>query len=226
MSGENYLTAETPPDAITWDSLLLYPQTEHRDLFMDIGPLWKQEGWEDVIPDNLQALSQSAGRYYHVPTHYFWNAFYYNKAVFEQHDLKEPETWDEFLTVCATLEQAGVTPITIGFGSDGTWTALLWFEHLNMRINGLEFRNELMLEGQVPFDDPRVREVFATLQTLLDEGYFNEDYGRLSPGLSFVSVLDGEAAMVFAPGVYLLDLLPETRWDELDFFPIVSRKGK
>jgi ABC-type glycerol-3-phosphate transport system substrate-binding protein len=165
-------------------------------------------------------LSQSGGRYYYLPTHYFWVAFFYNKTIFEQYNLTPPETWDEFLTVCATLKQNDVTPIAVGFrGEDGPGQAMLWFDYLNIRINGLEFRNELMLEGQARFDDPRVREVFTTWQPLLEDGYFPEDPRGQEPPQSFLSVLDGEAAMTLASQDIFLDSIPKMRWDEVDFFP-------
>ena len=93
----------------------MYPLPEHRGLFTDIGHLWMEQGWEEAVPKKLKVLSQSSGRYYLVPNHYYWTAFYYNKALFAQYDLTPPETWDEFLAVCATLKQNDVTPIAVGF---------------------------------------------------------------------------------------------------------------
>jgi multiple sugar transport system substrate-binding protein len=219
-----YLTHESPFDVLSWDGEALYPSAEHRDLFTDIDDLWKQEGWEQVIPESLQEVSQSNGRYVFLPTHCFWTAFYYNKALFEQFDLTPPETWDEFLEVCATLKQNDITPIAIGLGQAHGWQALVWLDYLNLRINGLEFRNELMSEGQIPFNDPRVREPFATFQALAEEGYFIEGYRSLSNRGSFEPVLDGEAAMVLASAPHLLETIPEARLDELGFFrfPVIN----
>jgi ABC-type glycerol-3-phosphate transport system substrate-binding protein len=224
QSGDNYLTDSVPPDVMSWDAALMYPSIESRGLFMDIGHLWMQEGWEEVIPEKVRVLSQSGGRYYHLPTHYFWTAFVYNEALFAQYDLTPPETWDEFLAVCATLKQHDVTPIAIGFSQGDVWQAILWFDYLNIRINGLEFRDELMLEGQTPFDDARVRDVFTAWEPLVESGYFTEDTRRQRPVQTFVSVLDGEAAMTLASQGYFLDFVPKTRHDELDIFrfPVID----
>lgn len=35
----------------------------------------------------------------------------YNRRIFEEHGLEVPTTWDEFMTVCETLQSADVTPV-------------------------------------------------------------------------------------------------------------------
>jgi multiple sugar transport system substrate-binding protein len=223
LSGDDYLNDPVPPDVITWSAAIMYPAAENQDLFLDISDLWMQQGWEEVIPEQLRGLSQGDGRYYHLPTVIFWHAFFYNKALFEQYDLAPPETWDEFLELCATLKQSGVTPNAIGLSQGEEWQAALWFDYLNVRINGLEFRNELMLEGQQHFDDSRVRAVFASLEMLVEEGYFNEDARRRTSTDAVISVLDGEAAMTLV-GLDDLSILPQTQWNEIGVFrfPIID----
>jgi ABC-type glycerol-3-phosphate transport system substrate-binding protein len=223
QSWDDYLNAPIPPDVMTWDSAFMYPLAENRELFMDIGDLWMQQGWEDVVPEQLRMLSQSSGQYYHLPTQYSWHTFFFNKAAFNQNSLTPPETWDEFIETCAALRQAGITPIAIGLSPGEEWQAVLLLDYLNIRINGLAFRDELMLEGQVRFDDPRVRAVFATLQTLVEGGYFTEDARSQSSSDALISVFEGEAAMTLV-GQDNLYLVPKTRWNELDLFrfPVID----
>lgn len=223
MSGDEYLGDPVPPDVMTWDAAVMYPLTENQDLFMDIGELWREQGWEEVIPEQLRGLSQGNGRYCHLPTHYFWIGIFYNKAIFEQYNLNPPETWDEFLDVCATLKQGGVTPIAIGLSPGQNWQTLLWFDYLNIRINGLAFRNELMLEGETRFDDDRVRAVFTTLGTLVEGGYFDENAQRRTGDGSILTVLNSEAAMTLV-GHGAMDMVPQTRWNEVDLFrfPVID----
>jgi multiple sugar transport system substrate-binding protein/raffinose/stachyose/melibiose transport system substrate-binding protein len=125
--------------------------------------------------------------------------------------------------VCATFKQGGVTPIAIGLSLGENWQTLLWFDYLNIRINGLDFRNELMLEGETRFDDDRVRAVFITLETLVEDGYFDEDARRRTGNQAILSVLDGEAAMTLV-GHGAMDMIPQTRWNEMDLFrfPVID----
>ena len=43
----------------------------------------------------------------------------YNKAIFEEYGLEPPETWDELLAVCETLQSNGVQPLGISGTFDG-----------------------------------------------------------------------------------------------------------
>lgn len=55
----------------------------------------------------------------------------YNRAIFEEHGLSAPTTYDEFKAVCQTLLDAGIQPIFEPF-SDG-WHHVLWFPELGPR---------------------------------------------------------------------------------------------
>lgn len=55
----------------------------------------------------------------------------YNTAIFDEHDLSAPTTYDEFKVVCQTLLDAGIQPIYQPF-SDG-WHHVLWFPELGPR---------------------------------------------------------------------------------------------
>lgn len=55
----------------------------------------------------------------------------YNTAIFDEHGLSVPTTYDEFKAVCQTLLDAGIQPIYEPF-SDG-WHHVLWFPELGPR---------------------------------------------------------------------------------------------
>ncbi len=55
----------------------------------------------------------------------------YNTAIFEEHGLSVPTTYDEFKAVCQTLLDAGIQPLFVPF-SDG-WHHVLWFPELGPR---------------------------------------------------------------------------------------------
>jgi len=43
-----------------------------------------------------------------------YNGVFYNKTIFEANGLKVPQTWDEFMTICTTLEAKKIPALTAG----------------------------------------------------------------------------------------------------------------
>lgn len=59
------------------------------------------------------------GVIYGAPATYINYGFMYNKDIFTQLGLEEPETWEEFFAVCDAIQVAGITPLA--FGIKDTW---------------------------------------------------------------------------------------------------------
>jgi len=216
-----YLTASTPPDVMTWFAGNRARFFIDKGLIMDISDVWASEGWNDSYPAGFRALSTVDGKQYFLPTSWYWWAIYYRTDIFDQYGLTPPETWDEFLQVCETLKQNGVTPITIG--TKYRWTAAAWFDYLNMRVNGPEFHINLML-GKERYDDPRVLTVFTDYWApLIENGYFIDDPAAYSWSEAIPFMLNGEAAM-YLMGDFLRDSYPDEDEANLDFFrfPIID----
>ncbi len=216
-----YLTASTPPDVMTWFAGNRARFFIDKGLIMDISDVWEQEGWNEDYAKGFRALSSVDDKQYFVPTSWYWWAVYYRPSIFEQYGLEPPQTWDEFLQVCETLKQNGVTPITIG--TKYRWTAAAWFDYFNMRVNGPEFHINLML-GTESYTDPRVKTIFTDYWApLIENEYFIEDAAAYSwqEGLQFM--IDGDAAM-YLMGDFIRDSFPDELEDDLDFFqfPIID----
>jgi len=215
-----YLTASTPPDVLTWFAGNRARFFIDNDQILDISDVWESEGWNESYPKGFQAMSSVDGKQYFLPTSWYWWGVYYRVSVFEELGLEPPETWEEFLEVCQTLQDNGKIPITIG--TKWRWTAAAWFDYLNMRVNGPQFHIDLML-GKESYDDPRVREVFTYWQDLLDKGYFIDDAAAYSWSEALEPLITGDAAM-YLMGDFIRDNLPEETVADLDFFrfPIID----
>lgn len=209
-----YLTSSQPPDAMTWFAGNRARFFIDKGQIMDISDVWAKEGWDKSYPKGFMALSTVGDKQYFVPTSYYWWAVYYNKKVFDQYGLKAPETWDEFLKVCETLKQNGVTPIVSG--TKNAWPAAAWFDYLNMRLNGPEFHINLML-GKEKYDDPKVKSVFEAWAELLDKGYFIEDAASYDWQEVLPEMIQGKAGM-YLMGQFVMDSIPEENKADFDFF--------
>jgi len=189
-------------------------QAIEEGLLVDLTGILAREDLDKAYPEDFQAMLAHEGRVYFLPAFHSWFAVYYNTDVFRRYGLVPPETWEEFLAVCETLSKNGVAPIV--YAGDDRQMVSVWFDYLNMRLNGPEFHASLM-DGEESYTDERVRAVFDTWQFLVESGYIQENSWDLQVEASMDLVIDGEAGMILAPGY--------KSHGELDFFrfPIMDR---
>jgi len=215
-----YLVADPAPDVMTWFAGNRARFFIDKGLILDISDLWEEQGWNEQFPKGFRAMSEVDGKAYFVPLEWYWWAMFYRVSIFEEYGITPPETWDELLAACDTLDGAGLIPITIG--TKYRWTAAAWFDYLNMRLNGPEFHLNLML-GTESYDDPRVRGVFEKWRELFDHNCFIEDAAAYSWQEGIAPFNQGEAAM-YLMGQFILDEAAEEIRDDIDFFrfPIID----
>ena len=54
---------------------------------------------------------EADGKYYGFAPTTWVGGYFYNKDIFQELGLTEPQTWEEFLNVCKTLQENGTRPI-------------------------------------------------------------------------------------------------------------------
>lgn len=189
----------------------LYPHIE-QGYIMDISDLWAEQGWDAVFPERLKAYVSVDGRQYFVPQAFQWNPIWYRTDIFAEVGIDVPQSWEEFLTACDTLHEAGYVPVTV---SSLNWTPPVarWFTLLNLRLNGAEF-HEALMRGEESYADPRVRAVFEHWQEMFAHNCFGQ---RVGYGEAADQIYNGEAAM-YNLGEWLAESYPNGMPDTMDFF--------
>jgi ABC-type glycerol-3-phosphate transport system substrate-binding protein len=219
---ETRLTAEVPPDVLTWFAGNRRHSFAERGLLMDLAPLWDAEGFTSAYEPIFRRIAESdVGRIDFLPTSYYWWAIYYRPSLFAELGIGTPiRTWDDLLAASDLLQSAGRTPIALG--ARHRCPAAAWFDYLNMRVNGPAFHAALMAL-EVPYTDDGVRAAFARLGTLLERGFFTERAAGVTEEAAVASVLRGDASMILA-GAYILDEYVPAGEDDLAFFrfPVVD----
>ena len=215
-----YLVADPAPDVMTWFAGNRARFFIDKELIMDISDVWEEEGWNEDYPKGFRAMSEVDGSAYFLPSNWYWWAMFYRQSVFDEYGIAPPETFDELLAACDTLNENDVIPITIG--TKFRWTAAAWFDYLNMRVNGPEFHRDLML-GKESYEDPRVKEVFNVWNQLFEHNCFIEDAAAYSWQEAIDPFNQGEAAM-YLMGQFILDSVAEDVVDDVNFFqfPIID----
>lgn len=216
-----YLVADPAPDVLTWFAGNRARFFIDKGLIADISDVFASNGFNDTYAPGFKALASVSDKQYFLPTAYYWWAVYYRPSLFEKAGItKAPETWDEFLGACDTLNAAGITPITIG--TKYPWTAAAWFDYLDMRVNGPEFHINLMLLKE-SYTDERVKKVFDYWKQLLDHKCFIENPAAYAWQDAIPFMTDGKAAM-YLMGQFIKDSYPDEMENDLDFFrfPIID----
>jgi glucose/mannose transport system substrate-binding protein len=189
----NRMAGGDPPDTfqVHGGAQLLEDWVKPNDLTQPLTDLFEAEGLNDKFPAGIVDLVSWEDVPYSIPLGVHRNGvLWYNKAIFDEHGLAAPTTWDEFFTVADTLKAAGVTPLALG-DRDG-WTALNLFEQILLgELGPDDFRG--IWAGTVPWTDERVTAALETFGRTLD--YVNEDHSTLSWDQAVQLVIDGGAAM-------------------------------
>jgi multiple sugar transport system substrate-binding protein len=212
--------ATDPPDMLSWHNGERMAYFAKRGLLEDLSSDWQTNGWNQTYAA-VKPPSTYAGKQYAAPLGYDSYGFFYRKDLFEKAGItSEPKTWDEFLADCKKLKAAGIAPIAVP--AKDSWTLAAWFDYLDLRINGYAFHEQLMA-GEVAYTDPRVRKVYATWKTLIDDRYFVDS--ALSYDVDSVSPLlvNGQASMMLM-GTFFSAGLPASTRDKMGYFrfPVID----
>lgn len=162
-----------------------------------------------------QAWSTEQGILYAVPSVGVTHGIFYHKTIFEKYNLSEPETWDEFITLCDFLKEQGET--VIAQGTIDEWTLYeVVFSGLGANFYGGEKARQALLRGEKKLTDPEFLEAFKMIQTL--SVYFPEN----PAGIDYFDMIDmfaaGQAAL-FIGGSWEVSVFHDLGVTDLGWFP-------
>ena len=183
------LQANDPPDSYQRHvGAELQPDIE-AGLVEDLTWLYDEEGWRDVIPQEMLDLITVDDKIYSVPVNiHRSNLLWYNPAVLEEAGIDgPPATWDEFLQQAQTLEQAGKVALTIG----PLWTQKHLLENVLLGELGPEAYMGLW-DGTTDWESP---EVIAALDMFTEVlGHSNIDQAAADWQPAIDPIIEGDAA--------------------------------
>jgi raffinose/stachyose/melibiose transport system substrate-binding protein len=184
------LTEEGGPDVMQLRAYgALQPLVQSGDVLAldDLVP--ELDNFEDEVLEGARGVED--GKIYGVPFGVQTSQMFYNRDIFEQHGLSEPQTWDDFIAVLDTLEGADVIPMAVT-GAD-TWMMPIVHEVLaSTRYGGDDFR-ERVLRGEAQFTDD---DYVASLEVVEDLAqYFPDDVVGVTYTDAQVLFTSGQAAM-------------------------------
>ena len=203
------LAGNNPPDTFSYWAGGLIQAIVDGERLQPIDDIWADNSLGEQFP---QGIIDSALTYndqiYAVPLTLHWVGMFYNTALFAEHGVMVPTTWDELVDAAETFKMAGVPAFALG--SLNRWPGQFWFDMLLLRTAGNAYRQELM-NGNASYTDPEVVRAYSMWNDLVQAGYFYPDANQ---------VANGEAAMTLM-GTWIgghYESLGLTPGEDFDYF--------
>ncbi|MFP3953208.1 MAG: ABC transporter substrate-binding protein [Candidatus Acetothermia bacterium] len=149
--------------------------------------------WKMRFSDVSWSPASYDGQIYMIPDSIdVTTVIWYNKKMFDEYGLEEPDNWDDFVDICGTLKENGITPFTIG--NKELWPLGNWASHIVSRFSGKAMYDEVF-EGEEKFANPAFTKGFEILEEMANNGYFNRGMPGVGADQSMINFFMGNAAM-------------------------------
>ena len=202
------------PDICFWFSGNRMKAFVKRDLFDDISDLFAREKYQDVLGTSTSAVTVD-GKQYGLPLGGLLWGLFYRKDVFAEKGWTAPATYDDLLSLGDKAKSAGMVPVSMG--TKEMWPAAGWFDHMNLRINGLE-KHMALMDGTMAYTDPALTPVFDKWEALIKAGLFTPNHTSSGWEQAAAALAQKKAAMMDLAGFVKYGFPPEEQ-DQIAFAP-------
>ena len=154
--------------------------------------LQENDRYDKFYPTALKYQEFTDGSMYTLPLEYHVEMTWYNKEIFDQYNLTPPKTMDEWLNVCKTLSDNGITPISV----DGVdrWPVQRYLAMLPFRESGNDFIINLR-DGKAKMNSETGIKAAEFMKEIGQ--YFNDGFAATDYATAQSMFLDGKSAMYY-----------------------------
>lgn len=156
----------------------------------------EDEDWKNSFNGGILDPLTYDGEVYAIPTQQSTAIMYYNKAIFDKYGLEVPTTYDEYVQVCDTLKENGVTPVALASTADDAWLVSQYIQQLSDGIKGEDLFNSLK-DGTGKWNDEGMVEAGKLFQEEVNKGYFEDGFTGVSREEAQLQFANGQTAMYF-----------------------------
>jgi multiple sugar transport system substrate-binding protein len=208
------------PDVCFWFSGNRMKAFVKRGLFDDMSDLYEREGYKKVLGASTGALTVD-DRQYGLPLGGLLWGMFYRKDVFEQKGWTAPATIEDLLALGEQAKSAGMVPVSMG--TKEMWPAAGWFDHMNLRISGLE-KHLALMDGKLAYTDASLKPVFDKWQELIKADLFTPNHTSSGWEQAAAALAQKKAAMMDLGGFIKYGFPPEDV-DKIAYapFPVIDK---
>ena len=156
----------------------------------------EDEDWKNSFNGGILDPLTYDGEVYAIPTQQSTAIMYYNKAIFDKYGLEVPTTYDEYVQICDTLKENGVTPVALASTADDAWLVSQYIQQLSDGIKGEDLFNSLK-DGTGKWNDEGMVEAGKLFQEEVNKGYFEDGFTGVSREEAQLQFANGQTAMYF-----------------------------
>lgn len=222
--------SDNPPDIFfNWagDDTARFAREGH---LLDLTPYAAQYQWpEQISPAMLSAFTVN-DVLYGAPYSQEAKYFYYHLDLFDQLGLTVPATFDELLTMCGTIRDAGMTPLA--FGNQERWEGVHYMTIFNQKMAGedtIAADYSLTSAPEELFTDPGYVEAFNQLLAMQDAGCFIDAVNSTTPDAASI-LFSNQQTVMYYQGTWLMGALKEAglegKYGMFRMPPITSEAAK
>ena len=129
------------------------------------------KAYADKIPESMLSTTTYDGKHYGVPTTFNIVAMYANMDMLAEVGWDHvPETYEDLTACCDALVAAGKIPF--GCAGKETWCVTEYLEPIIIKTIGYQDLDKIFA-GEATWNDPDIAKSVATLQDMINKGYFD-----------------------------------------------------
>jgi len=219
-------TSEGLPDVgMTWAAGYMEPYVEG-NMYASLDDAIEKD---DFVSGTTEAFAVD-DKTYGLPLELNISTIFYNKEIFEEYGLEEPQTLEELNEVVASLNENGVNPIALG--NKDAWTGSMWYMYLANRLGGDEDVITQAINREISFEDPALVQAAEEVQKLVDADSFVNGFNGLADEEAKSMFMGEQAAMYLIatwdlPNFTTNEDVPQEFRDKVGYFkfPTVDGSG-
>ncbi|MDT8860173.1 extracellular solute-binding protein [Alkalihalobacillus sp. MEB130] len=199
------------PEMFVYESAQPLQELIDADLVVDIEEAFTELGIMDKVnPGAVDLLKQLSGGkgLYAIPMELNIEGFWFNKELFEEHNLEVPETWDDLLQVSETLHENGIQPFAVA--GQERWPITRYINAYATRVYGVDAMQRVN-DGELSITDDGFVEATTMVQDMAQKGYFGQGFNAIDYQTANDIFLNGQAAMLYMGSWVLAELNDEDR---------------
>lgn len=155
---------------------------------------------DNIEPAAISTIENLYGGFRALPFEYNVEGIWYNKQIFAEQGIEEPQTFDDLVAAADTLDAAGIQPFSAS-GEQG-WPITRLISSYLFRDLGPDALQKVA-DGDAKLTDPEYVAAAQAIADLGTKGYFGQGVGSIDMATSENQFLNGSAAMFYMGSWFL-----------------------